>query len=318
MGNRVFDKLANRELLDSSPLFVFAADALASVGLHGLGEEGYPTRHFRRRDEFLQLMRQIARDGYVDALLMTPADAEVLAVEERLFEEIPVTPIVRMNAETNIWNPRHGQYRSDLSLPFQTVSVADARYCEKLMCSARDCHVGIGLYSITLNNDVSADARTLNAYLTFAAEVGKTPGFDHLLEVFLPNVNLPGMDDMARGQYVADSIVRTMSYLRKHQRPLFIKTEYTGREVWEELTRFDPTLVIGALGGPRRSARHTLQLAYDVTEYGGKVILFGRAVFTEESPRLIAKMLRAVLDRAKTPEEAHAEYQREVRVSRGL
>jgi hypothetical protein len=153
----------------------------------------------------------------------------------------------------------------------------------------------------------------LNAYLQFAKEVSKVRGFDHILEVFLPNVNLPGMDVEKRGQYTADSIARTMNYLRMRERPLFIKTAYTTQGVWKELTQFDPTLIIGALGGPRQSARATLELAYNVTEYGGKVILFGRAVFQEDNPRLIAKALRAVLDRKMTPEEALKEYQQSLK-----
>ena len=313
MGDRIFQKLKDSEQLHQSPIFVFAADALASVGLHGLGQERSPGPHYRTRPEFLDLMRQTVADGYIDGLLMTPADAEVLAMDERLFDASPVTPIVRMNAETNIWNPRFGRYRQQPSLPFQTVPVDEARYCEIMVDSAQSCHVSMGLYSITLNNDVAADEHTLNAYLRFAREVGGAPDFHHILEVFLPNVNLPGMDYGARGQYVADSIVRTASYLRKAQRPLFIKTEYTGSEVWKELTAFDPTLVIGALGGPRQNARKTLQLAHDVVEYGGRVILFGRTVFGEDNPRLIARALRAVLDMQQSPEDALQEYQAALR-----
>jgi len=309
VGERVFEKLADPDWLRRSPIFVFAADALASGGIQGLGQEKHPTPHYRTRPEFLELLRQITADGYIDGLLMTPADAEVLTVDERIFDHSPVTPIVRMNAETGIWNPRHGLYRQQPSLPFQTVPLSG----ETLICTARECHLRLGLFSITLNNDVRADEQMLNAYLQFAWEVGDLPGFDHILEVFLPNLNLPGLDHEKRGQYVADSIVRTMSYLRAHQRPRFIKTEFTTPQVWQELCQFDPTLVIGALGGPHRGPRETLQLAQDVITYGGQVILFGRSIFGEENPRLIARALRAVLDREKTPDEALREYQANVR-----
>ena len=198
---------------------------------------------------------------------MTPADAEILALEENLFEDTPITPIVRMNAETAIWNPRFGVYTSRLSMPFQTVFPEDMqRYCEALIGPALECRVNLGLYSITLNNDPIADERMLQAYVQFAHVVGEIEGFDHLLEVFLPNVKMPGMDEEKRGMYVADSIVRTMSYLRKHQRPRFIKTAYTTSDVWIELCQFDPTLVIGALGGPRQNARSTFALAHNVCQ----------------------------------------------------
>jgi len=313
MGDQVFEKLDNPELLNKSPIFVFAADPLASAGIRGLGIEYKPEPHYRTRPEFLQLQREIVEDGYIDALLMTPADAEVLALDERIFDSSPVTPIVRMNSETSIWNPRHGRYRQSLSEPFRTVLPQDIKnYCELLVAPALECHVRLGLYSITLNNDVTADKRILDEYIKFAHEIGEIQSFNHILEVFLPNVRIPGMDEKKAGQYIADSLVRTMSYLRKRQRPLFIKTEFTTPETWQELNSFDPSIVIGALGGPRKNALDTLTLARDVVKYGGKVILFGRKVFGEDNPRLIAKALRSVLDQEMPPEEAYAEYQKAI------
>jgi len=318
MGERVFEKLANREPLDKSPIFVFAADPLASGGIQGLGQVQHPKPHYRTHPEFLQLQRDLVADGSIDGLLMTPADAEVLAMEERLFDNTPVTPIVRMNSETGIWNPRFGVYRYEHSMPFQTVFPEDMRsYCEALIAPALECQVHLGLYSITLNNDVFADERMLNAYTQFAHILGEIEGFDHLLEVFLPNVKLPGLDDEKRGMYTADSIVRAMSYLRKHQRPRFIKTAYTTAQVWQDLTQFEPTLIIGALGGPRQNARKTLQLAHDVVRNGGRAILFGRTLFEEENPIGIAQTLRSVLDGVLGPEEAHSEYQKSIRRNGG-
>ena len=308
-GGRIFEKLSQPDQLHRNPIFVFAADAQASVGLTGLGPEPHPEPHLRTRPEYLDLLRATVAQGSIDGLLLTPADAETLGVEERLFAASPVTPLVRMNAETGIWNPRHGRYRQQPSYPFPTLPVPDAKYCEGLVCEARECHVQLGLYSITLNNDVEYDEATLSAYLRLAREIGNTPGFHHVLEVFLPNLNTPGLDQEKRGEYVADSIVRVMSYLRSHQRPLFIKTEFTTPGVWRALCDFDPTVIVGALGGPRLNSRATLQLAHDVVRNGGKVILFGRSVFMEEDPLRICQSLRAVLDGQMSPEEAHSEYQ---------
>ena len=81
----------------------------------------HPKPHYRTHAEFLQLQRDLVADGQLDGLLMTPADAETLALEENLFESTPIKPIVRMNSETAIWNPRFGVYTSRLSMPFQTV-----------------------------------------------------------------------------------------------------------------------------------------------------------------------------------------------------
>ncbi len=314
MGDRVFEKLADPARLKKSPIFIFAADALTAYGIGSVGIERHPKPHPRTRPEYLQLQRDILRDGYIDGLLMSPADAEVLASDEKLFDASPVTPIVRMNAETRIWSPRHGRYGRQPSRPFTTIRTVEAgRYCEEAMACARDCKIRLGLYSITLNNDAEADERTLNAYLDLAWECANTPDFHHFLEVFLPNMQQPGMDAQAMGEYVADSIVRTMAHLRKRQRPLFIKTVYTTPQVWKSLVEFDPTLVIGALGGARINAKHTLELAYKSTEQGGRVILFGRAIFQEDNPRIMSRMLRAVLDREMTVNDALLAYQRTLR-----
>lgn len=316
MGNRIFEKLDNADKIEESPILVFAADPLASAGIKGLGQVQHPKPHYRTHAEFLQLQRDLVDDGLLDGLLMTPADAEILALDENLFENTPITPIVRMNSETAIWNPRFGVYTSRPSMPFQTVFPEDMeRYCENLVGPALDCRVNLGLYSITLNNDPIVDERMLQSYVQFAHVVGEIEGFDHLLEVFLPNVKLPGMDEEKRGMYVADSIVRTMSYLRKHQRPRFIKTAYTTADVWKELCQFDQTLVIGALGGPRENARSTLVLAHNVVQNGGLAILFGRTIFGEDDPVRFVQCLRRVLDGELDPQTAHAEYQKLLRTS---
>ena len=113
---------------------------------------------------------------------------KTLALEEDLFEKHPrLRRSSRMNSETAIWNPRFGVYTSNLSMPFQTVFPEDMqRYCEALIGPALECKVNLGLYSITLNNDPIADERMLQAYVQFAHVVGEIEGFDHLLEVFLP------------------------------------------------------------------------------------------------------------------------------------
>jgi hypothetical protein len=314
MGERVFEKLADPQGLHKSPILVFAGDALAAGGLRGLGRvvENGKARP-RRQAEFLQLCRDLTKDGAIDGCLLTPADAETLAVEEQYFNNTPVTPMVRLNAETSIWSPRHGQYRYQAAQPFQTVAVQseapEAAYCS-LTGGSLECHVRIGLYSITLNNDVDADRRTLLAYLDFARQIGERQQWNHFLEVFLPNVNLPGMDNEKRGQYVADSIVRTMSYLQKHQRPRFIKTEFTSASTWRELCEFDPTLIIGALGGPRINTRKTLELAHNVVTNGGRATLFGRTIFEDDNPRAMCRALRAVLDRTMSVDEAFSAYQK--------
>lgn len=313
MGERVFDKLRDPDRLARSPVCIFAGDAQAAGGLRGLGSSGRgPAERWRTRPDFLELCRELSSDGSIDGCLMTPADAETLAVDERFFDSIEVTPLVRTNAETMIWNPRHGSYRTSPSRPFVTVQPNDARFCRDLICQTQEFNIRLGLYSICLNNNVDDDLRTLEVYLTYAREVGRTPGFDHFLEVFLPNLPQHGMSDEEIGEYVADSIVRTMSYLRRHERPRFIKTQFTTAAVWRELCRFDPTLPIGALGGARTDSRGTLELAHQVVTNGGKLILFGRAIFQDPDPLAICHALRRVLD-GEDPVGAYEQYRDEAR-----
>jgi len=47
MGNRIFDKLVDTELLAQNPILVFAADPLASAGIKGLGQVQHPKPHYR-------------------------------------------------------------------------------------------------------------------------------------------------------------------------------------------------------------------------------------------------------------------------------
>ncbi|MCC7492104.1 MAG: hypothetical protein IT204_07165 [Fimbriimonadaceae bacterium] len=317
MGDRVFEKLANPATLRQAPIFIFAGDAQAAGGLRGLGSLGSgPRARPRKRADFLHLCRELSLDGVIDGCLLTPADAEALAVRERFFDTVPVTPLVRTNAETMIWNPRHGTYRSSPSKPFLTVPPADAGFCRQQICAVQDYNIRLGLYSITLNNEVHLDRDQLGAYLAYAREVGRTPGFDHFLEVFLPNLPQHGLSAEAQGEYVADSIVRTMSYLRQHERPRFIKTAFTTPAVWRELCEFDPSLPIGALGGARSDSRGTLELADQVIRNGGQLILFGRAIFEDECPVAICRALRQVLD-GTAPSEAYEDYQRAARAARG-
>ena len=72
MGNRIFDKLADSELLARSPILVFAADPLASAGIKGLGQVQHPKPHYRTHAEFLQLQRDLVADGHLDGLLDDP------------------------------------------------------------------------------------------------------------------------------------------------------------------------------------------------------------------------------------------------------
>ena len=73
MGNRIFDKLADSELLARSPILVFAADPLASAGIKGLGQVQHPKPHYRTHAEFLQLQRDLVADAAAGWTLDDPS-----------------------------------------------------------------------------------------------------------------------------------------------------------------------------------------------------------------------------------------------------
>ena len=58
MGERIFNKLSTPGELYQDPIFVFAADPLASGGIHGLGQITSPKPHYRTHPEFLQLQKE--------------------------------------------------------------------------------------------------------------------------------------------------------------------------------------------------------------------------------------------------------------------
>jgi hypothetical protein len=298
MGERIFEKLNHQETLATQPLLVFAADPDCGGGMRcfGQGPDGSP----RTRAHFLELCRDITRDGAVDGVLLSPANAETLAVEEDLFRGSPVTPAVRFNAETAVWGPRGGQYRQTFSQPYTIVGLSD----EKLNGAVK-----LGLYSITINNDAASDWLQLAAYLDFARDVGNNGRWNHFLEVFPPQNNKMRWEET--GEFLADSIARILSHLPQRQRPLFLKTPFTTPKTWRELCDLDPQVIVGALGGARKGSLETLQLAQNVVENGGRAVLFGRNIIEDPKPRVLCRLLREVLDGKLEARAAFERYQKE-------
>src|SRR5271157_1029249 len=101
-------KLA-RILADSSCRDFILADAKDADMAFGLSAPGRSPEHyagearFRTLDEFRQQMREIVAQGLVDIMLMSASSNEVLAINERLFDNSHVTPAVRTNDSTDIW-----------------------------------------------------------------------------------------------------------------------------------------------------------------------------------------------------------------------
>jgi len=187
---------------------------------------GQTPPRLRSRQEYLEAMTALVRDESVDIMLTSASNGEQLA-RDRVLEGSPVTPVVRANDATDIWNQRGGGYPQRPSRPFRSADLQSvSAFCDLV------------LYSITFNNDRDLDLATLEAYARFRADA-RAAGLRHILEVFNPNapVGLSGQDV---GAFINDSIVRTLAGLTGTERPLFLKVAFNGPDELEELVNYDP------------------------------------------------------------------------------
>src|SRR5437764_3932355 len=64
----------------------------------------------RNLPEFLDIIREVVRQGVVDIMLMSAYVNEILSIKEGLFRGSHVTPAARANDTTDVWAARHGCY----------------------------------------------------------------------------------------------------------------------------------------------------------------------------------------------------------------
>ncbi|HEY2252194.1 MAG TPA: hypothetical protein VGH74_14070, partial [Planctomycetaceae bacterium] len=153
------------------------ADAKDADMAFGVGSPGLsPERHdgelrFRTLGEYRDQIRQIARSGLVDIMLMSASTNDVVTIKERLFDNSPVTPAARANDTTDVHILRGGRLHEPASRPFRTAAL-DHIQCGHLDCAPAERHLGadLGLYSMTFNNDVHLDQQTLEHFKLFREE----------------------------------------------------------------------------------------------------------------------------------------------------
>jgi hypothetical protein len=153
-------KLARIKAGDYRPSDFIIADAKdgdIGFGAAAPGQDPERPGRFLPRSAHLEAIREMTRSGLVDIMLMSASTGERLC-RERLFEESPVTPAIRLNDTTDIWSARGGRYRESPSLHHRTARVDQARK-----------HVDLGLYSITFSNEPEVDADNAEAYTSFRA-----------------------------------------------------------------------------------------------------------------------------------------------------
>lgn len=249
---------------------------------------------YRTRAEFLDQIRAVITQDVVDIMLTSASNLELL-MESGAFADSSVKPAIRANDTTDIWVGRGASYGKQPSRPYRTASLSIHRR-----------HTDLGLYSITFNNDLDADYNSLLAFLDFVEDADDN-GFNYFLEVFNPNVDTSIVPDLVP-HYINDCICRALAGLTRAQRPQFLKIAYNGPKALDELTSYDPDLVVGVLGGGAGTARDTFELIHQAEKYGARVALFGRKINLAEDPLAMVKYMRAVADGELDPEEAVRAY----------
>jgi hypothetical protein len=294
LGNIHVGKFTSHDFIiadakDADMAFVVMAPA-THLG-HTFGESGPGI--YKTRQEFLEDMRILLRQGVLDIMLTSASNGEQLSKNPATFDKI--TLAVRGNDASDIWNPRGGNYPKVRSRPFQSVNLKVIKgFCDLV------------LYSVTFNNDLESDLLTLEEYKKFRIEAAEL-GIRHFLEVFNPNAPV-GIKSSDIASFVSDHIIRTLAGVTEAERPIFLKVVYNGREALQELVQSDSSLVIGILGGSEGTTRDTFELLHRAESAGARVALFGRKIQRAESQVDIVRLMRPVLEGNLTPLDAVSEY----------
>ncbi len=245
----------------------------------GMGPNGRmkPLRAYRN-----DMARVVASD-LADIMLMSVSSAEALT-RAGVFDHTDVTPAVRYNDTTDIWHPRGGTYAQSPARPFRTAVLERTKPLTDL-----------GLYAITLYNDIDHDIVTLDEYARFRDEAAAA-GVRHFLEIFNPAWPV----DTTTGDFASynnDMIARILAGVSYLDRPIFLKAAYNGPAATEEIAGYDPkNLIFGILGGGAGTARDCLELIAQAEKYGARVALFGRKIYQSEDSVLMLTAMRRVIE----------------------
>ncbi|MDO4558359.1 MAG: hypothetical protein Q4C47_05285, partial [Planctomycetia bacterium] len=314
MRKTLDQKLANIHANPDSCRDFILADAKDADMAFGLAAPGQSPEYygqeakFRSIQEYRQLMREIVAQGAVDIMLMSASSSEVLTLRERIFENSAVTPACRANDTTDIWLAgTAARYTSQPSQPFRSATIGHIM-CGKSECAPAERCSGadLGLYSVTFNNDLDADRRSLQEYSLFRLEAERM-GFRHFLEVFDPNqMGDHPVEDF--GRFIGDHIARTLAGVTSAGRPLFLKIPYHGPKAMEMLVHYDRDVVVGILGGSAGTTYDAFEMLWEAKKYGARVALYGRKINNAENQLTFIRWLRAVADDQIMPDEAVRAY----------
>jgi hypothetical protein len=287
-----------------------AKDADMAAGLAATGKDPV-TGKPRSLEEYRDQMRQVLRQGLVDIMLMSASTSDLLTIQERLFDNSTVTPAVRANDTTDIHLPAGGTYLNEPSRPFRTATIEQIQSGKvNPTQSERQLGADLGLYSITPNNDIEFDLETIRAYREFRIEA-ELKGFRHFLEVFDPNA-CEGHCPADLGRFINDSIARILAGVPRAGRPLFLKIAYHGPAALEALVEYDPTLVVGILGGSSGTTHDAFHLLEESRKHGARAALFGRKINNSEHQLTFVSILHAIANGQIAAVEAVKAYHGEL------
>ncbi len=282
-------------------------DMALGIASAGRTHPAAPGARYRSMDVLLEEMRAMTASGLVDIMLASTSSMSVLAHRERLFEDNPVTPAIRANDTSDVWITRVADHRRLPSRPFRSSVLHEAQYGSLTAPAEGGPRVNLGLYSITFNNDVEADHRSLEAFRTFRQEAAAC-GFEYFLEVFAPNVADCGLAPADIPAFVNDSLTRALAGVARAHWPKFLKIPYLGPWAMEELAGYDRELVVGILGGGAGTTYDAFKQLTEAKKYGARVALYGRKIKESEHPLTFVRHLRALADDLITAEEAVRAY----------
>ncbi|MCB1380165.1 MAG: hypothetical protein KDK89_17625 [Alphaproteobacteria bacterium] len=268
-------------------------------------KDGTWTR-YHTRPEFLDNITAIVEQNIVDIMLTSASNLEALN-ERGVFKGSTVKPAIRANDTTDVWVMRGARYAKSPSRPFRSASLSRVMAGSSVPSPGTPITgTDLGLYSITFNNDIDHDHESLLAFHDFIADAAEN-NFKYFLEVFNPNVDC-GIAPETMPHYINDCIMRCLAGVMKADRPQFLKIAYNGPKALEELASYDPTVIVGVLGGGAGTTRDCYELINQAEKYGARVALFGRKINLAEDPLAMVSFMREVAGGNLKPEEAVKAY----------
>lgn len=275
-----------------------AKDADMGFGIYGTGTKLFQKKNLKKPlayDEYIKKIVKMTKSNLVDIMLMSASGAEITH-NLKLFNKSKVTPAIRFNDSSDIWELRYGNYSKYHGMPFRTARLEIVKkFCK------------LGLYAITFSNNRDADIFTLDCYRNFRIDAEKN-NLNHFLEVFNPKISI-GLDRKEIGSYINDCIIKTLAGVTSKDRPKFLKIVYNGKAALEELATYDPiNLIVGILGGSKGTNRDTFELIKQSSDYGAKIALFGRKINSAEDPIKLVRLMRCVVNDEISSKEAVKVY----------